>query len=105
MKDWPTPEIKEIAGWWGAVALLIVVGLSLAFLTGCGAPAKATGSVSALPKIKVYSETFKTELKGEQPLVKACCPRTNEAMYDYGRLRQKITAAEGIRREVAGGLK
>jgi hypothetical protein len=82
-----------------------LLAIAILALAGCAPAVKATGSVSALPKIKVYSETFKTELRGEQPLVKACCPRTSDAMYDYGRLRQKIIAAEGIRKAAGGELK
>lgn len=72
----------------------IATALVLA-LVGC-ASVPSRPSVSALPKPKQYSSTFRTELKAEQPIVKTCCPRTNEAMYDYGRLIEKLKAGEAI---------
>ncbi len=52
--------------------------------------------VSALPAVVNYTDAEKDAINAERGTVSACCPKTNEAMYRYGKLRDKILAAKAI---------
>lgn len=78
--------------------LILACCLALA-LSGCAsAGAKRAPSVSALPRIVPYTAQEKAAINAERPKVKACCPNTDKAMVHYGKLRDKVYAAEQIQR-------
>lgn len=74
----------------------------LIVLLGCAKPAPV---ISILPTPKPYTPTQVTAINTERPQVAACCPNTDKAMIDYGKLRDKIFAAEQIQRGVSGGFR
>lgn len=71
---------------------LILLALCL-LLAGC---VTAQPAVSALPKLAPYTKEKMDAINAERPKVKACCPNTDRAMADYGKLRSKLRAAEGV---------
>ena len=74
-----------MAGW-----LIVFTAL---FLVGC---AKSPPLISALPNVVNYTQAEKAAINAERSKVSACCPNTNRAMYRYGKLRDKVLAAEEI---------
>jgi hypothetical protein len=72
---------------WIAIAL-VLIAIALA---GCSTPsARAT----SLPPLVNYSKQFQKELLAEQPKVRACCPRAETVIKDYGKLRDMIRAGK-----------
>jgi len=60
-----------------------------------------------LPRVVPYTQQEKAAINAERPTVKACCPKTDRAMVHYGKLRDKIIAAEEIQqsaKQKKGGL-
>ena len=74
------------------MALIRFLALTL-LLVGC---AKSPPLVSALPTVANYTSAEKAAINAERKTVSKCCPKTDAAMYDYGRLRDKVLDAEEI---------
>lgn len=67
----------------------------LCVLTVClvaGGQADKLPPVTALPALRPYTQEQLDALNAERSIVKACCPNTDKAMIDYGKLRDKIRA-------------
>lgn len=66
-------------------------------------------SGNALPPLKEYSKDFQTQLRTEQPTVRACCPNTNTFVKDSITLRNEVKAGKDIidtnKKGLAGGFK
>lgn len=84
------------------MAKAIVCLAMLVALLGCSKPAPV---ISILPTPKPYTQSQITAINAERLQVKACCPNTDRAMIDYGKLRDKIFAADQIQRGVSGGFR
>jgi hypothetical protein len=67
--------------------LLCVIGVCLTVGQGHQTP-----QVTALPALKPYTQTQIDAINAERAKVKECCPLTDGAMVDYGKLRDKLKA-------------